>query len=176
MLARTLIFRVVRRSDRSGRRRSPRERETGSFELCLPYRFSPGGGDWRSAWHRSRVPDAILDRRRRPGIEGGKSRSRRKREKFAVAESAAIPRRKRRPANERTSSKFERGRSLFRFPSAVCCRIVTGKKSSAACRLPPADATGDSLSLRRYLLLNCARRGAVLLLVRCAIAVTHQCC
>ena len=92
-----------------------------------------------------------------------------KEESHEVAGKGKSLRLRNRPrSHEGSGGRRERGRSLFRFPSAVCCRIVTGKKSSAACRLP--CRRDGRLSLRRYLLLNCARRGAV----HAACALCHR--
>ena len=165
----TVIFRA-RRSFWPQSRRSPRNGVVRTLS-ALPFKSRR----WRSAWHRSpRLPTRFLT----TDVPESKEES------YEVAGEGKSLRLRNRPRSQSHEgsggrTNVERGRSLFRFPSAVCCRIVTfvtGKKSSAACRVP--TRRGGRLSLRRHLLLNCARRGAVqsLLLVRCAIAVTHQCC
>ena len=140
MLARTLIFRVVRRSDRSGRRRSPRERETGSFELCLPYRFSPGGGDWRSAWHRSLpIPtrfltaDDVPESKEESHEVAGKGKSLRLRNRPRSHEGSG---------GRRTNVVEVRTRKIT-FPFSLRGLLSNRDWKEIQCRLPPAACRRD---------------------------------
>ena len=169
MLARTLIFRVVRRSDRSGRRRSPREKRGRSNFVCLTVSVPavatgdpPGTGpEFPTRFLTADVPESKEESHE----VAGKGKSLRLRNRPRSHEGSG---------GRRTNVVEVRTRKIT-FPFSLRGLLSNRDWKEIQCRLPPTDATGDSLSTG--ICCSTARDEAqFMLLVRCAIAVTHQCC